>query len=117
ISLIKDHSILEAALQETQGGLCRPIIEPVEEPQSPEVFTALNLARRHLESFEGFSIEYGDAHLKDSVAGHTAVFQRIALIAGLVEVRFGKRVSVAQQNPTLFQVADVRLQPRWIHRH
>src|SRR4029077_19247454 len=54
VSLVKDLSILEAALKETYSGFRLPVIEPVEEPQSPEVLTALNLARRHLESFEGF---------------------------------------------------------------
>jgi hypothetical protein len=50
------------------------------------------------------------------VAVERAVFDRVRLVAGLLQIAVGERVGVDDERAALREVGEVGLQRRWIHR-
>ncbi len=45
------------------------------------------------------------------------IFERVRSDIRLAKIRFGESVAVDDQDAVRLQIADVRFQGRWIHRH
>ena len=78
--------------------LQRTLVQPVDQAQGEEVLAAVGLARAELDLGDRLAVEGVDGHADDAVTLERAVFQRVVLVTGLVQVGGAEGVAVDDQD-------------------
>ena len=107
----------ELLLQSVQRWLRIAFVQPVHKTKGEEVLTAVFVF--HGRQCVANSVPSQSRHrdLEDAIAGHRlAVFKRVRFVLRLLQIAIVERIFVDDERTTAFEVLEIRLQGRRVHR-
>ena len=105
----------EFLVQPVDGRLPVAGVHPIDQTQGPQVPAAQRLLLRQAEFLDRVEGHLRDVDGDGAVLVQAAVFQRIRLVAGLVQVALGKGAAVHDDHAARPQVRDLDHQRRRVH--
>ena len=110
--------LLELRADPFERRLHRSVVEPVEEPQREEVLAAIHLLARELHAglLERAYVDGRDGEAVDAITLQRVVFERVRGVVGLLQVLLVELVGVDDDGAAVFEVFEVHLQRRGVHR-